>query len=170
MLHAFVPDLYVESIYSIDFNRLKQQGLKSVMVDLDNTLVETKRPFATDKLIDWLREAKEAGLQVMIVSNNTKSRVAKFAEPLGIPFIHTAKKPLNRAFKKALKLLNSERSETAIVGDQLLTDVLGGNRMGLYTILVVPISNQDNIFTKLNRRIERQIFRWMEKNELLKRG
>lgn len=170
MLKAFVPDLYVESIYSIDFNTLKQQGLRSVIVDLDNTLVETKRPFATDKLTNWLRDAKAAGLQVMIVSNNTKLRVAKFSKPLGIPYIHTAKKPLNTAFKKALKLLNSQRSETAVIGDQLLTDVLGGNRMGLYTILVVPISNQDNIFTKLNRRIERQLFRWMEKHNLLKRG
>jgi HAD superfamily phosphatase (TIGR01668 family) len=170
LLESFVPNLYVESIYAIDFQRLRKNGLKSIIVDLDNTLVETKRRYATDRLMHWLQEAKDAGLNVMIVSNNTKLRVSTFSAPLGIPYIHTAKKPLNHAFKKALKTLQSDKSETAVIGDQLLTDVFGGNRMGMFTILVVPISRQDNIFTKLNRRIERQLFRWMDKNHLLKRG
>lgn len=170
LLEAFVPDLYVESIYAINFNQLRELGITSLIIDLDNTLVETKRPHATEILISWLRQAQEAGLKVIIVSNNTKMRVSKFSTPLGIPFIHTAKKPLNRAFKKAIKQLESKNTETAVVGDQLLTDVFGGNRMKMYTILVVPISNRDNIFTKFNRRIERQLFRWMEKNSLLKRG
>jgi HAD superfamily phosphatase (TIGR01668 family) len=107
---------------------------------------------------------KQLGFQVMIVSNNTRMRVSRFADPLDIPFIHAAKKPLTIAFKKALRLLGTAREETVVIGDQLLTDVLGGNRMGLFTILVVPISRQDGFFTRINRRIERLVFRWMERN------
>ncbi|SFJ10400.1 YqeG family HAD IIIA-type phosphatase [Thermoflavimicrobium dichotomicum] len=167
MLSKFIPDLYAQSIYTIDFGALKRRGVTAIIVDLDNTLVESTRPDATPRLIEWLNEIKKMGFQVIIVSNNTKTRVSKFAVPLNIPFIHTAKKPLTQAFRKALEKLGTRIEETVVIGDQLLTDVLGGNRMGLYTILVVPVSDVEGIFTRLNRRIERLVFRWMKKRGLL---
>lgn len=159
--------MYAPSIYAIDFHELKRRGIRSVIVDLDNTLVEATRPDATPKLVQWLDEVKNMGFQVMIVSNNTKTRVSHFAAPLNIPYIHAAKKPLSQAFKKALRIMKCACEETVVIGDQLLTDVLGGNRMGCYTILVVPVSEVDGFFTKINRRIERLVFRWLKKKGVL---
>lgn len=166
VFRSMVPNLYVRSIYDISITDLKERGIRGMIFDLDNTLVESYRPDATPKLIQWFREVQDQGIQVMIVSNNNKVRVSKFADPLGIPYIHAARKPLSIAFKKALKILQTEKRETVVVGDQLLTDVLGGNRSGLTTILVVPVSKQEGFFTKLNRRIERLAFRWMKKHGL----
>lgn len=162
-----VPDQYLPSIYAIDFRELRQRGITSLIVDLDNTLVEATRADATPRLMEWLDSVKQEGFRVMIVSNNNRTRVSKFALPLQIPFIHAARKPLNQAFKRALKELGSQKEETVVVGDQLLTDVFGGNRMGFHTILVVPVSKMEGFFTKINRRLERAIFHWMKKRGYL---
>ncbi|SDZ24298.1 YqeG family HAD IIIA-type phosphatase [Thermoactinomyces sp. DSM 45892] len=167
MFRQLVPYSYVPSIYHINVEELRGHGVKGMIFDLDNTLVESDRPDATPELLVWLKEITGQGIQVIIVSNNNQVRVRKFAEPLDIPFIHAARKPFSRAFVKALSLLNTKRHETVVVGDQLLTDVLGGNRMGLKTILVVPVSKREGFFTKVNRLVERGAFRWMRKRGYL---
>ncbi|OEF99013.1 hypothetical protein BHF71_10300 [Vulcanibacillus modesticaldus] len=167
LLKYFAPDLYVKSIYDIDLQALKKQGVTTIITDLDNTLVEADSPDYTPKLIKWLDDLQELGFKVIIVSNNNKTRVAEFAEPLTVPYIHRAKKPTKAAFKKALQILKSSASETVVIGDQLLTDVFGGNRMGLYTILVIPISEKEGLGTKINRSIERIILPWMKKRGLI---
>jgi uncharacterized protein len=169
MFSSFVPNQYVPSIYKINLEELKEKGMKSIIVDLDNTLVESDRKSATPLLIEWIQQLQALGFRVMIVSNNSKTRVSQFAIPLQIPFIHKARKPLSRCFRKAMMELDTDVNCTVMVGDQLLTDVLGGNRIGLYTILVVPISDTEGFFTKINRRVERYVFRWMEKRGLLAR-
>lgn len=158
MLKKFIPHLSVNSIYDIDLDALEQQGIKGIITDLDNTLVGSKEPLATPVLINWLNQLKERGFKVVIVSNNDHPRVSTFALPLSVPFIHSARKPTNRAFRAAMELMGVTAKQTAVIGDQLLTDVLGGNRMGLLTILVLPISLQDEgVFTKFNRKIERRL-------------
>ena len=164
-----MPNQYVPSIYKINLEELKEKGMKAIIVDLDNTLVESDRRDATPFLIEWLQQTQRLGFQVIIVSNNNETRVSQFAIPLQIPFIHRARKPLSSSFRKAMIELNTDVSCTVMIGDQLLTDVLGGNRLGLYTILVVPISKTEGFFTKVNRRVERIFFRWMEKRGLLAR-
>ncbi|MXQ53506.1 YqeG family HAD IIIA-type phosphatase [Shimazuella alba] len=169
MFSSFVPNQYVPSIYKINLLELKEKGIKSIIVDLDNTLVESDRKDATPLLIEWLQHTQHLGFQVMIVSNNNETRVSEFAIPLQIPFIHKARKPLSSSFRRALIELETDPNCTVMVGDQLLTDVLGGNRIGLYTILVVPMSKTEGFFTKVNRRVERLVFRWMDKRGLLAR-
>lgn len=159
MLNKMVPDLYVPSIYEIDFNHLQRQGMKGIIVDLDNTLVEAYRPDATPELLSWLDQLRGMGFRVMIVSNNNRTRVANFATPLRVPHIHRAKKPFTASFQRAMRRLETVPEETVMIGDQLLTDVLGGNRLGLFTILVSPISETEGLFTRINRRIERIVLR-----------
>ncbi len=166
LLHKFIPDLYAKSIYAIDLDELQYRGIKGIIVDLDNTLVESKCCEATPLLIDWLNKVKQKNFRVMIVSNNSKARVSKFAMPLNIPFIYGAKKPLPFSFHKALKLLGTHRYETAMVGDQLLTDVFGGNRVGLFTILVLPVSDTEGLLTRFNRQLERLVFHCLKKRGL----
>nr|WP_240793435.1 YqeG family HAD IIIA-type phosphatase [Psychrobacillus vulpis] len=142
---------------------LKERGVRGIITDLDNTLVEWDRPDATPKLIEWFKEMKDAGIQVTIVSNNNEMRVHSFADPLGIPFISRARKPLGNAFKQALKTMSVKKEEVVVIGDQLLTDVFGGNRQKLHTILVIPVAKSDGFFTKFNRMVERRIFSYLHK-------
>lgn len=158
-----IPDLHVDSIYDIDLVQLKQRGVKGIITDLDNTLIEWDRPEATPELMAWIKELKEHGFSVVIVSNNNEVRVSKVAGPLGVPYIHHAKKPTTNAFRKATRNMGLSVQETVVIGDQLFTDVLGGNRMGLYTILVVPVSQTDGLITRFNRGLERAALSWMRK-------
>lgn len=162
MLKRLIPDLFVKSIYDIDYNELQRRGVKAIITDLDNTLVESDRVDATPKLVKWLKRLQSMGFQVIIVSNNNKTRVAKFAHPLNIPYIHAARKPFHAPFRKALNQANTSVKQTVVIGDQLFTDVLGGNRLGLYTILVVPVARQEGFWTKVNRALEKVVFRWMD--------
>ncbi|WP_273129783.1 YqeG family HAD IIIA-type phosphatase [Metabacillus sp. HB246100] len=157
MLRQFLPGEYVKSIYHISPKQLKESGVKGIITDLDNTLVEWDRPNATPELLEWFKELKDYGMQVTIVSNNNESRVKAFSEPLNIPFIYKARKPMGKAFLKAVKDMKLKKEDVVVVGDQLLTDVLGGNRNGFKTILVVPVASTDGFYTRINRMIERRI-------------
>ncbi|ANY70103.1 hypothetical protein BBD42_29095 [Paenibacillus sp. BIHB 4019] len=156
MFKKLLPHMRVDTVYDIQLDELHKKGIRGIITDLDNTLVGARVPLATPELVKWLDDVRERGFKVVIVSNNNVTRVSKFAMPLNIPFIHAARKPANTSFRKGLKVLELKAEETVVIGDQMLTDVLGGNRMGLYTILVAPIAPADEgIMTRVNRRIER---------------
>jgi HAD superfamily phosphatase (TIGR01668 family) len=165
LLNKLLPRLQVKTIYDIDLNALWEQGIRGIITDLDNTLVGAKAPLATPELVDWLKVVAQLGFQVVIVSNNNRIRVTKFAEPLSLPFIFRAKKPTSAAFRKAIHLMKLQPDQTVVIGDQMMTDVLGGNRMGLYTVLVLPIERRDEgFFTKvINRSLEKVALTWMRR-------
>lgn len=167
LLKKFLPNQYVKSILDIQPTTLKEKGVKAIITDLDNTLVEWDRPEATPQVIDWFEKMKQNQIQVTIVSNNKEARVKAFSEPLKIPFIYRAKKPMSYAFFQAAKRMNVKKEETVVIGDQLLTDILGGNRSGFHTILVVPVAQNDGLATKFNRFTERRIMNWFRKKGLL---
>lgn len=167
MLKKFLPDQHVKSIFEISPHMLKGKGIKGIITDLDNTLVEWDRPNATPKLITWFEEMKQENIKITIVSNNNRERVAAFSDPVNLPFIFQARKPLTKAFNRAVKDMGLKKNETVVIGDQLLTDVLGGNRSGFHTILVVPVASTDGFWTKFNRLIERRILNWFRKKGML---
>ncbi len=168
MFRKLIPHLSVNSIYDIDLPALRNAGVKGIITDLDNTLVGANHPQATPELIRWLGHVKSLGFQVVIVSNNNRLRVSAFAEPLLIPYIFKARKPQTVSFRRALEIMKLSAKETVVIGDQMLTDVLGGNRLGLYTVLVTPISLRDEgFFTKINRRLEKIAIAWMKKKGVL---
>ncbi|WP_110111414.1 YqeG family HAD IIIA-type phosphatase [Bacillus sp. CGMCC 1.16541] len=167
MLNFFLPNEHVKSIFHITPAMLKERGIKGIITDLDNTLVEWDRPEATPELIEWFKTMKESDITVTIVSNNVEKRVRVFSDPIGIPFVYKAKKPMRRAFRRAIKDMKLQQDEVVVIGDQLLTDVLGGNRLGLYTILVVPVAQTDGFITKFNRRMERRILSWMKRKGMI---
>jgi uncharacterized protein len=167
MLKQFLPDEHVQNILDITPEMLVERGVKGIITDLDNTLVEWDRPEATPELIKWFNSIKEKGILITIVSNNTQQRVKKFSDPVGIPFIYSARKPMNKAFKRALIDMKLKNEEIVVIGDQLLTDVLGGNRLGLHTILVVPVASSDGMWTRVNRKMERIILSWMKKKGMI---
>jgi HAD superfamily phosphatase (TIGR01668 family) len=167
VLKNFLPDEHVKSILDISPKHLKERGIKGIITDLDNTLVEWDRPHATPQLIKWFEEIKKHNILVTIVSNNNEERVKAFSDPLQIPFIFQARKPMVRAFNKALSQMGLKKEEAVVIGDQLLTDVLGGNRSGFHTILVVPVASTDGFVTKFNRFAERRILNWFRKKGMI---
>lgn len=166
VLHKFIPDLTADSIFDIDLNALRERGIHGMIMDLDNTLVGAREPDATPELLAWLKQLDEHGFRVVIVSNNNQPRVERFARPLGMPFIHRAKKPTLASFRRALDLLKLPSEQVAMIGDQMMTDVLGGNRMGLYTILVKPIAPDDEgLGTRMNRRLEKIVLALLKRRK-----
>lgn len=163
------PAEYRRSIFEIDLDRLKQQGYKAIMLDLDNTMVKWNDPDPTPGLMDWLAKVQQMGFKPCIVSNNSGRRVREFAAKVEIPFIPKAIKPRRAGFRKAMEKLGVTPGETVVVGDQIFTDILGGNRSGAYTILVVPIDPRELLFTQMVRKVERRVLNYLDRKGLLLR-
>jgi len=166
LVNLLYPDLYVSSIACINPEDLKKKGLKGIIFDLDNTIISWDAKDFSPFVIQWFSRLKEMGFRLCILSNNTSARVRSLATILGIPAIPRAVKPRKKAFKNALRTLGTFPEETAVIGDQVFTDILGGNRLGLYTILVIPMSRNEFIGTKLVRRLERLV---LEKQKSLQK-
>lgn len=163
MLKKFLPNEHVKTIFDIHPALLRKKGIKGIITDLDNTLVAWDVKDATPEVIQWFEQMKEQDIKVTIISNNKQERVKLFSEPLDTPFVFSARKPLSQAFKSAAKEMKLKKEEIVVIGDQLLTDVLGGNFAGFHTILVVPIVQTDGKITRINRKIERRILSYMNK-------
>ena len=135
-----VPDYLFDSIYDIDISRLRARGITLLLADLDNTLVTYKEKIPTDRIRAWKEELKEAGITLFLLSNSRKpGRAQRFAQALGIPYEGHAGKPKSGGFHRAMARLGAKPEQTAIVGDQIFTDIWGGNNAKVMTILVRPI-------------------------------
>jgi len=160
MLRILYPHMYVPSILDIDPLELQKRGIKALLMDLDNTIVPRDREEFSQEVVMWLNKLRKHGLKLCVVSNNGTTRVTKLVEPLSIPSVVRAVKPRRRAFKKGMEILGVTQSETAVIGDQIFTDILGGNRLGLFTILVVPMEGKEFWATRLiNRRLEKLVLK-----------
>ena len=155
MRELLIPDQRLNNIFEIDPEYLRSIGIKGIITDMDNTLVPWSDRTVYPKLSAWFADLKERDFALFIVSNNSKDRGSQLARELDIPAIWYAVKPRRKAFRKALTQMKLSPAEVAVVGDQVLTDVLGGNRLGLHTILVTPISEKEFFWTKLTRMLER---------------
>lgn len=169
ILDSFRPALYYDSIFEIDLEKLQKKGINGLIVDLDNTLIPRHERVASKELQTWLKMVEEAGFKVCIISNNWRSRAKAIASKVNLPFIALARKPRKRAFTKGLAILGTNPQETAVVGDQIFTDVFGGNRVGLLTILVAPLSGPEFFSTRIMRRVEKVILRQLERRNLLRK-
>lgn len=170
MLNLFLPNKQVTRVFDIEPESLRDNNIKGIIVDVDNTLIPWNVDHATEEVVTWLEKMKAAEIKVTIFSNNNKERVTLFADPLNTPYMYNARKPLRFAFEKARKEMYLEKWEVAVVGDQLLTDILGGNRVGFYTILVDPLVTNDAAVTTFNRNVERMILnRFYRKKKLRRR-
>ena len=163
VFNRFLPNANFKSIFDIQPEMLKSRGIKGIITDLDNTLVAWDVADATPEVIRWFESMKNHDIKVTIISNNNMERVKVFSDPLETPYVYSARKPLGRAFKRVAKEMGLNKNEIVVIGDQLLTDVLGGNSAGFYTILVVPIVQSDAKITQFNRRIERMILNYLRR-------
>lgn len=157
------PNLYLNKVEEITYEYLKQKEIKALILDVDNTLIDYDKNLS-EAIIKWAKDIKEKGIKLYILSNsNKKEKVKTVANKLGIEFEYFAKKPLKIGFKKVQKKLNIAPENIGVVGDQIFTDVLGGNRCKMFTILVEPINSKDFWFTVWKRPIEDKIKNKIEK-------
>lgn len=170
ILKYLCPDLYVHSIVDVDLVTLKDKGYNTLLFDLDNTLLGWRAKAIPEEVLHWLRRAAELGFRMCIISNSLVKRVTRFSRSLGIPAIPKAVKPMKGPFLRALTLLSSEPANTVVIGDQLFTDVLGGKRLGIFSVLVFPVDKHE-FFTTVFFRIAEKIvlFRLRKKGILHKK-
>ena len=166
----FIPDMYQKSIYHIDYDKLKENGIKCILFDLDNTCVPFKDTEPNKKLIDLFETLKDMDFRVIIFSNATKKRILPFKNGLNVDCSASSKKPNTKKLLKIMKMFNYNLSDVVIVGDQLYTDILCGNKAGIKTILVNPMSKDDLLFTKFFRKLENKKFKKFAKMGILKKG
>ncbi len=159
MNKIFLPDIFLDTVYDIDFEDLKKRDIKALIFDIDNTLVTYQMAVADEKVTTWIQKVKEQGIDIFIVSNNDRERVKVFSEDLGLPYYGKALKPLSFYLKKACKKMGVKPKNVGLVGDQLFTDIWGGNLLGMTTILVTPISEVEDSFVKFKRRFEKMILK-----------
>lgn len=170
MLEKFVPDKYYQSIYSINYKALKKAKIKCLIFDLDNTLAPVSINNPTSEVKELMEQLKELDFKVIIMSNSNKRRIEPFKNSYGVDASAMSLKPLSIRYKKIMRVYKLSPSEIAAIGDQLVTDIYGANRLGLLSILVNPISNYDKKITSLNRFLERKILTKLEKKDLFTKG
>lgn len=169
MIKRFIPDIYQESIFKIDYNKLKKNKIKCILFDLDNTISPAKEVVLcnkTKKLIDKLKK----DFKIILFSNNFPKRIKKFGDFYDVDIACLSLKPFTYKYRYILNKYKYKNYEVAAIGDQLLTDIQGGNKAQITTILVNPISEIDEKETWLNRKIEKMLFEYFERKNILIRG
>lgn len=152
-MNLLIPKKYVIDIFAIDYKKLKEVGYQLIIFDLDNTIGDVKTLICEKRISDFLNRINKE-IPIIIASNSHKKRVSTFCKNLNCDKYSFSLKPTSRVLRKIKQKYNIEYDKMVIVGDQLLTDIFLGNRMGLLTILVDPKSEEDLKVTKLNRKIE----------------
>ena len=169
-MEKYVPDMYQKSIHTINYDSLLSRGIKCLLFDLDNTCVPFKDTEPNKKLIDLFEMLKDMDFKVIIFSNATKNRIMPFKNSLNVDCSASSRKPSTKKLLKILKLFKFDLSEVVLIGDQLYTDILCGNRAGIKTILVNPMSKDDLFFTKIFRFLEKRKYKKFAKMGILKKG
>lgn len=159
MLKKFFPSEYADSIRQIDYKKLYQEGYRGILFDIDNTLVPYDIEHPDQEIIDLFENIKKMGFKIALVSNNNKVRVTTFNEKLKVFAIHKALKPMTRNLKRAMQAIKTNKGNTVLIGDQIFTDIYGGNRIKIKTILVVPIAEKEEWITKIKRKTEKKIIK-----------
>ena len=165
MFDLFRPKEYVNSIFDIDYNELWDKGIRGLLFDIDNTLATYDSPAPNQLTEELVKELREAGFSIWIISNGKKERVLSFAKRLSVPAIWKARKPFPTGIGRIRKQMKLKPSQIAIIGDQLFTDVCAGNMGRIYSILVKPISEEhDEWITKIKRNTEKRVLLKMNLN------
>lgn len=154
---VFQPDGFARRLSAVSLDELGRRGFSGIIVDLDNTLVGYGQDRLAAEDAAWIAAALGRGFRVCLVSNNFTARVARISAEVGVPGISSALKPLPSGFVRALRVLQTPRDRTVVVGDQLFTDVLGAKMLGLHAILTEPIVAKDWLGTRVLRFFERLV-------------
>ena len=159
----FAPRLMLGKMIDITPELLRELGIEALLLDIDNTMTTHDNPVPAEGVVDWIERMKSEGFALVVVSNNSEERVSPFAQRIGLDFVSNGRKPLPSGFRRACRRLNIRPRTAAVVGDQIFTDILGGNLLGAYTILTEPYQLEHMPFFKVKRALEKPIIRRYKK-------
>ena len=170
MFKSVLPTYYLEKLYTLEPEDLLNKGIKTILCDLDNTIVPYYAEVATDEAKVFVDKLINKGLNFFILSNNHEPRVSKFCSSLNneVKYSFETGKPGIKKLKLFLEKHNLNIDECIIIGDQLLTDCLMGNRIGMKSLLVEPACKGDLLITKPNRFIDKRVRKHLKKKKMLK--
>jgi HAD superfamily phosphatase (TIGR01668 family) len=159
----FIPDYRFDKFNDVSPQFLVSLGIKGVILDIDNTLEPYEHPLPGEHVISWLTALSEVGIKTAIVSNNNWERVVKFNDKIGMPAYAKGKKPFKKNLLRAMKDMCTARENTILMGDQVFTDVWAAHNAGIKAILVPPIKDKTDPFTKFKRLLEKPFLRRYER-------
>lgn len=168
MYSLLCPNLIYNSLHDLEYNHLKSRGIKGIIFDLDNTIIPWDSQEMSPEIIAWLNSLLAEDFKICFLSNNMGKRVKSIATIFNAPFVSRAYKPAKKGFRQAIATMELSPNQVAVIGDQLFTDILGGNRLGLVTIWVKPLSAKEFIGTKITRRLEKLAVGLLKAKGLLK--
>ena len=163
MKFTFVPEYRFDSFDMASAEFLSSIGVSGIILDIDNTLEPYENPTPSEKVLAWFHTLSEKGIKAAFVSNNGKERVELFNRELKLPAYHKAKKPLKKNLLRAMADMGTDKTNTALMGDQVFTDVWAAHNVGITAILVPPIKDKTDFFTRFKRFLERGVIKKYEK-------
>ena len=149
-----LPDYIFATYREVTPEFLTSIGIKALLIDIDNTLAPYEQPLPDEHIKAWFAALEQNGISATLVSNNDRERVELFNKDLGMPAYYKSGKPFAKNLKRAMRDMGSDRTNTAMLGDQLLTDAAAGKHIGLRTIIVPPINDKNNAFFRSKRAME----------------
>lgn len=167
MFKILYPYEYVDSVFSIDYDKIYKKGYRGIIFDIDNTLVHHGDD-STREINELFRIIKNIGFKTLLLSNNNEERVKKFANNIKSLYIYYAQKPKVINYLKAVKMMDINKEETLFVGDQIFTDILGANKSGIANILVKFIQKEEETKIGKKRQIEKIILKFYKRNKKYK--
>jgi uncharacterized protein len=162
-LKVFIPDQVISSYLALSSDTLKQQHISHLLLDIDNTIIPHDEPLADESARNWLNQLQQAGITIILISNNKLPRVKQFAQDVGLPFYASALKPLAGTYQRIMKDYQLDAQQVLCMGDQLMTDVWGAHNAGLRVVWSKPLVTRDLHYTKLNRIVEKWVINRLKK-------
>lgn len=154
MANWLLPDYIFSKFDDVTPEFLKSIGIRALLIDIDNTLAPYEVAVPDERIKAWFELLRENSISATLISNNEKERVEKFNGELGLPYYYKSGKPFAKNLKRAMAEMGSGRGDTAMLGDQLLTDAAAGKHIGLISIIVPPINDKNNAFFRAKRALE----------------
>lgn len=161
-----IPDSYVENVFKINYKNLKEKKLYNLMFDVDNTVALVDNLDASKEMISLFSNLKKQGFNIILISNNHEERVKSVAQKLDVKYLCDADKPEKKAYDKALSILNSLKENTVAIGDQMLSDIAGAKKQGIYSILTDQLDTSNNIETGTAKRLQNLMIAKLDKKRL----
>jgi HAD superfamily phosphatase (TIGR01668 family) len=169
-MDKYVPDMYRKSIFDVNYDLLSSRGIKCLLFDLDNTLALISEKKPRKEVIELFNRLKEKGFKIIIFTNSPSKRVKPFKNILEVDCCPFACKPFSRKFLSIIKIYNLQFSEIAIIGDSMMDDIYGGNKVGITTILIERLGNKEFFIAALKRKREKRIIKKLTENNLFVKG
>ncbi len=157
MNKRIIPKYHANCVFDISIEFFISLGIKYVLCDLDNTLDSYRLFKPSSRVNEWKELLDKNNIEIILISNNRGKRVKNYANELNVRYCSSTRKPFTNKLNKFLKNNNIEPSKCVLIGDQLLTDIVCGNRINIITILTEPIVKEDQWTTRFNRLIDRPL-------------